>query len=173
MNLQPTLEDDLVVLEPLSQRHAEALYEVVKDPLIWEQHPCKDRYKKEVYTEFLIDSIKSKGALVVLDKQSGKVIGSTRFNRLPHIKNAIEIGWSFLSRDKWGGEYNKAMKKLMIDYAFNYVDHIIFYIDKENIRSQKAVGKLGAKIVEAPEFQNGNESDLCFIIGPEDWKQVN
>ncbi len=168
MNLQPELEDELIVLKPLSENDFESLYEVAKDPLIWEQHPCSDRYKKDVYKEFFIDSIKSKGAFKIIEKSSGRIIGSTRFKKIINSENAIEIGWSFLSRDKWGGKYNRAMKKLMIDYALQYVNHVIFYVGKENIRSQKAVQKLGGKKIVNPKFRKfvkDNESALTFRIG--------
>ena len=51
MNLQPTLQNDLIILRPLRENDFEALYEVAKDPLIWEQHPSRERYKREVYSK--------------------------------------------------------------------------------------------------------------------------
>ncbi|MCG8374445.1 MAG: GNAT family N-acetyltransferase [Balneolales bacterium] len=172
MNLQPILEDDLIVLRPLANNDFEALYQVAKDPLIWEQHPSSDRYKKEVYTAFFAESIESKGAFIVLQKPGNKVIGSTRFKKVKNAEDAIEIGWSFLSRDTWGGTYNKAMKKLMIDYAFQYVEHIIFYIGAQNIRSQKAVQRIGGKQITNPDLKHlvkESDTDLTFRIGKEDW----
>lgn len=172
MNLQPTLENDLIILKPLKASHFDALYEVARDPLIWEQHPCPDRYKKAVFTEFFQDSIESNGALIIIEQSSHQVIGSSRFKTIDQAKNAIEIGWSFLSRDKWGGKYNKAMKSLMINYALKHIDHVIFYVGKENIRSQKAVLKLGGEIITDPKFSNlirDNESELTFRIGRENW----
>ena len=50
--LQPFLENENVQLVPLQENDFEALYEVASDPLIWEQHPSKDRYKIEVFTTF-------------------------------------------------------------------------------------------------------------------------
>lgn len=171
MNLQPILEDDLIVLKPLSKEHFESLYEVAKDPLIWEQHPCFDRYKKEVFTEFFADSIKSKGAFVIIDKANGKVIGSTRYRMLREDGKAVEIGWSFLSRDKWGGKYNKSMKNLLIDYALNFVDDVILFVDKNNIRSQKAIQKIGGiRAVEPYVMQNvkDKEDDWVYRISKKD-----
>jgi len=109
MNLQPTLENDLIILRPLIEDDFEALYVVAKDPLIWEQHPCWDRYKREVFSEFFKESIRSKGALIIIDKSSNSIIGSTRFKPVNNVENAIEIGWSFLSRYYWGGKYNKSV----------------------------------------------------------------
>ena len=145
LDLQPTLENELVFLRPLCEDDRESLYRVAKDPLIWEQHPCYDRYQKEVYQTFFNDALASQGTLVVLDKEKDIVIGSSRFNKIGEVDDAIEIGWSFLARAYWGGKYNKAVKRLMIDHALAAVDHVIFYIDKDNVRSQKAVEKIGAR----------------------------
>ena len=174
MNLQPTLEDDLIILRPLEENDFELLYEVAKDPLIWEQHPCKDRFKREVYTDFFKESIESKGALLIVDKVSNKVIGSTRFKPISGVDSAVEIGWSFLSRKYWGGVYNKSMKKLMIDYAFESIEDVIFYIGKENVRSQKAVEKIGGKrLTESHKHLIKNsESDWTYRINKEDWNRM-
>ena len=95
MNLQPTLEDDLIIIRPLKESDFDLLYSVAKDPLIWEQHPSNDRYKKTVFTEFFKDSLKSRGALIIFEKSSTKVIGITRFKPIHNVESVIEIGWSF------------------------------------------------------------------------------
>lgn len=174
MNLQPTLENDLIILRPLSENDFEKLYEVAKDPLIWEQHPNRDRYKREVYSEFFKDSTKSKGALIVIDKASDAIIGSTRFKPVNNVENAIEIGWSFLSRNYWGGRYNKSMKKLMIEYAFRFVEDIIFYIGKDNIRSQKAVEKIGGRRItetHSKHLVKVSKTDGTYRINKSDWEK--
>ena len=153
LDLQPTLENDLIILRPLREDDFDSLYQVAKDPLIWEQHPCNDRFKREVYTDFFKESIESKGALLIVDKASNKVIGSTRFKPRNGADTAVEIGWSFLSRKYWGGVYNKSMKKLMIDFAFESIEDVIFYIGKENIRSQKAVEKIGGIRITESKYQ--------------------
>ncbi|MCB0542360.1 MAG: GNAT family N-acetyltransferase [Lewinellaceae bacterium] len=174
MNLQPTLEDDLIRLRPLVISDYEPLYEVAKDPLIWEQHPCHDRYKKEVFSAFFDDSVRSGGCLIAIDKANGNIIGSSRFKPVEHAGHAVEIGWSFLSRHYWGGVYNKAMKKLMIDHTFKSLDIVVFYIGKENFRSRKAVEKIGGCIVEDDPFRHlvkKSEADLTYMIFKHDWHQ--
>jgi len=173
INLQPILEDELITLRPLRENDFDSLYEVAKDPLIWEQHPCNERYKKSAYSEFFNDSLRSKGALIIIDKENNKIIGSTRFKPVKNVKNAIEIGWSFLSRDYWGGKFNKSMKKLMINYTFETMEDIIFYIGKDNIRSQKAVEKIGGiRITETKysHLMNNNQNDWTYRINKKDWK---
>ena len=118
--LQPALLGTLVKLRPLLQEDFSALYEVASDPLLWEQHPHKERYQKQVFEQFFEDAIKSKGAFATLKVASNQVIGSSRFYNLDISKKQISVGYSFLSRSCWGHTYNKEMKKLMLDHAFNY-----------------------------------------------------
>ena len=172
MNLQPTLENELVILRPLKESDFDALYVIAKDPLIWEQHPCKDRYTTNGYKDFFEESIDSGGALIVTDKSTNKVIGSSRFKHIENVQNAIEIGWSFLSREYWGGKYNKSVKKLMIDYAFRFMEDIIFYIGANNIRSQKAVEKIGGQRIVDPKFKHlikVGDTDWTYRINRNDW----
>jgi N-acetyltransferase len=144
-DLRPALENDLLVLRPLRATDFENLYQVASDPLIWEQHPEKSRFKREVFEVFFKEAIDSGGAFAVIDKKTGEIIGSTRFSRVKETQNAIEIGWTFLARRFWGGPYNKSMKLLLMDYAFNFVANIVFCIDENNIRSRRAVEKLGGE----------------------------
>jgi RimJ/RimL family protein N-acetyltransferase len=173
LNLQPTLKNKLIILRPLRGNDFEPLYQVAKDPLIWEQHPCNDRYQRNVYTEFFNESIESKGSLVIIDKKSNEVIGSTRFKQIIGVPSAVEIGWSFLSRKNWGGKYNKVVKKLMLDYAFQSIEDVIFYIGMKNIRSQKAIEKLGGVRITESKFQHlikKSSNDITYRINNKDWK---
>lgn len=147
-NLQPTLENDLLILQPLKEEDFETLYAVASDPLIWEQHPDKTRCQREGFNTFFKLAMETKGAFLVKDKKTNEVIGSTRFFPVKGIDNAIEIGWTFLARKYWGGEYNSSMKNLLMNYAFGFVDNIVFYIHEQNMRSRKAVEKMGGKLSE-------------------------
>ena len=156
-NLQPEfLENETIKLIPLQEDHFESLYELASDPLVWEQHPIKDRYKKEVFKPFFEGAIGSKGAFLILHQKTNEVIGTTRFYDYNSEKSNIGIGFTFIGRKFWGGPYNVATKKLLIDYAFQTVNSIIFHVGAENFRSQKAVLKLGAiKINEMVFPHNG------------------
>ena len=151
MDLQPTLKNELVRIRPLHIKDLEPLYEVAKDPKIWEQHPCK-RYLRSEFEKFFTELIESNGALILLDNMTNRIIGSSRFKKVEGFPNGIEIGWTFLDREYWGGKYNKKVKDLMINYAFNYVDNVLFYVAKNNIRSQKAVEKINGKKISKSEF---------------------
>ena len=143
-DLQPTLKGEYVELRPLCRDDYQSLYEVASDPLIWEQHPAGDRYKEETFKDFFREALESGGALIVLDANDGKVIGSSRYHGYDTEKNEVEIGWTFLARSHWGGIHNGEMKKLMLRHAFQVVRRVIFLIGTDNLRSQRAVEKIGA-----------------------------
>lgn len=142
-DLQPTLQGDLVQLRPLQTDDFEALFAVASDPLIWEQHPINNRWQEPVFKEFFATALDSGGALIALDAHDGRVIGSSRFAGYDPDKREIEIGWTFLARSHWGGRYNGEMKRLMLHHAFQFVDSVIFVIGPNNLRSQRAVEKIG------------------------------
>src|SRR5271154_2097028 len=111
-DLQPKLEGLMVRLRPLLAADFDDLYRVARDPLIWEQHPAKERYQGEVFRAFFREALESGGALIATDSKTGQVIGSSRFNAYDSEKSEIEIGWTFLARSHWGGSYNGEMKQL-------------------------------------------------------------
>ncbi len=148
-DLQPTLENSLVILKPLKESDFEQLYNVASDPEIWEQHPAKERSQRDGFSKFFKEAIDAKTAFLVIEKKTQKVIGTSRYNPSGESPKAIEIGWTFLAKKYWGGEYNKSIKELMIGHAFKYFDTILFYIDKNNFRSQKAVEKIGGKRISS------------------------
>jgi RimJ/RimL family protein N-acetyltransferase len=142
-DLQPTLTGELLTLRPLRPDDFDSLYAVASDPLIWEQHPASDRYKPDVFTQFFRDGLQSGGALIVLDSKDGKVIGSSRFNGYNEAASEIEIGYTFLARSHWGGFYNREMKQLMLRHAFRFVHNVVFLVGPQNLRSQRAMEKIG------------------------------
>jgi RimJ/RimL family protein N-acetyltransferase len=143
-DFQPTLKGERVELRPLVSGDFEALYQVASDPLVWEQHPASDRYREDIFRAFFQDAIESGGALLATDRSDGRVIGSSRFHGYDEENGEVEIGWTFLARSHWGGLYNREMKNLMLRHAFRFVNRVIFVIGTTNIRSQKAVERMGA-----------------------------
>ena len=165
MNLQPNhLSNHLIRLEPLQPFHFEELYEVASDPLIWAQHPNPNRYKKEVFTSFFEGALQSGGAFIVRDVDTGKPIGSSRFYDYKPLDNEIKIGYTFFSRNCWGKGINKQVKTLMLNYAFIYIEKVIFHVGAQNVRSQIAMEKLGAKkISEEMVAYYGEPDRLNFV----------
>ena len=156
-DLQPTLAGANLLLRPLTEGDWEAMYAVASDPLLWEVHPAWDRYKEPVFREYFAGAIASRGALAVIDRPTGKIIGGSRYANFVAERNEIEIGWSFLSRDHWGGVYNREMKTLMLTHAFRFFDSIRFNIGASNVRSRRAIEKIGAVLdgEYVPEAING------------------
>ena len=144
VDLQPTLEGSLVRLRPLRVDDFDALYAVAKDPLIWEQHPQRERYQEETFRAFFREAMDSQGALLALDATTGQAIGSSRYHGYDPARSEVEIGWTFLARSHWGGACNGEMKQLMLRHAFRFVDRVVFLIGPQNFRSQRAVEKIGA-----------------------------
>jgi N-acetyltransferase len=150
-DLQPHLVGDLLELRPLRADDWEALFAVAADPMIWEQHPCPDRYKEDVFRDFFQGALQCRGALVAVDRKTQKIIGSSRYCWHGPERSELEIGWTFLARSHWGGIYNAEMKRLMLAHAFTFVDKVIFLVGATNLRSRKAVEKIGAVLTNRRE----------------------
>jgi RimJ/RimL family protein N-acetyltransferase len=172
--LQPTLADNLVGIRPLYEIDFDDVFALASDPLIWEQHPTRDRYKKEVFEKYFRGAIESKGAFLVFDVKTGRAIGCSRYYELDKENRSVGIGYTFLSRHHWGTIYNRSLKTLMINHAFKFVDTIIFHVGINNVRSQKAVEKLGAKKAGTEErlYFGDLQSNLniTYHLIKEDWK---
>ncbi|HEY1038580.1 MAG TPA: GNAT family N-acetyltransferase [Bacteroidia bacterium] len=168
IDLQPHLQNEFVRIQALKPDDFEILYAVANDPLLWEQHPNRDRYKREVFENFFKGAIESKGAFLVFDNKTNKVIGSSRFYDLDVEKSCIAIGYTFISRDHWGSTYNHALKGLMVDHAFTFVNTVVFHIGAVNVRSQRAIEKFGAKKIGEIEMEYyGEPEKLNFIYAIE------
>lgn len=158
-DLQPVLKGELLELRPLRAEDFHQLYAVAADPLIWELHPARDRYKEEVFRKFFREAMESGGALLAMDLKDGTVIGSSRFYGYDPEHSEIEIGWTFLARSHWGGNYNREMKRLMLRHAFRFVENVVFLVGPGNLRSQRAVEKIGGvRIASRPDGRGGENS---------------
>jgi RimJ/RimL family protein N-acetyltransferase len=170
--LQPRIENELIKIEPLEGGDFESLYAVASDPLIWEQHPAKDRYQRPVFENFFKGALESGGAFRVIDSTNGELIGSSRYSDLDEAKRQISIGYTFIARSRWARHYNRALKTLMLDHAFKYVDRVTFKVGVHNRRSRKAMEKLGGIVIgEELVSYSGEPShpNVVFKIDAADW----
>jgi RimJ/RimL family protein N-acetyltransferase len=142
-DLKPQLIGNLIEVRPLAPGDWESLFAVASDPLIWEQHPARDRYREDVFREFFREALETGSAFVVIERKTGEMIGSSRYFGFDRSESVVEIGWTFLARAYWGGNYNGELKRLMLDHAFRFVERVVFVIGVTNFRSQKAVEKIG------------------------------
>ncbi len=147
---QPVLVGERVLLRPSTADDWDALFAAAGDPLIWELHPAHDRWREPVFRDWFDKSLASGGALTILDRASGAAIGSSRFDNWQPDADEIEIGWTFLKRDYWGGSHNREIKRLMLDHIHRFVATVRFTVGERNLRSRRAMEKIGGVLRQGP-----------------------
>lgn len=170
---QPSLEGRTVRLRPLAPNDFDGLYAVASDPLIWALHPASNRYQRPVFQKLFDESIASGGAMVVIHKASGSIIGSSRYNLRDPASGNVEIGWSYLARSYWGGATNGEVKALLLNHAFRFVDTVHFRVGETNLRSRRAVEKIGGILTDRRdelEMPDGTKAiHVIFEINRQDF----
>lgn len=146
MDRQPVLEGERLLLRPLRESDWEALYAVASDRALWASHPSHDRWQEPVFRAFFEDALAKGGALAILDKRLGEVVGSSRFQWSDRVESELEIGWSFLARPYWGKGYNAEFKRLMLEHAFKSVERVVFRVGADNVISRKAMANIGGRL---------------------------
>lgn len=172
LHIQSILQNDRALLYPLKEKDFEELYAVASDPHIWAQHPNKDRWQQAVFRNFFDGALQSKGAFKVVDKKTGKVAGSTRIYDFNASDNSVLIGYTFYGTAHWGTGLNLSVKALLLDELFKTVSRVDFHIGAENIRSQMAIGRLGARKTgeaEVAYYGEAPKRNFIYSIGKEDW----
>lgn len=168
------------------------MYAVARDPLIWEQHPARDRWKEHVFRKYFEEALNEVGprdargdaidgaaagrggAFAVIERSSGRIIGCTRYHNYNPLQSEIEVGWTFLARTHWGGRFNRDMKRLLLDHAFTFVDRVIFLVGPGNIRSREAMERLGAVnqgIVHTRDSAGRTIDHVKYVIARSDWNE--
>jgi RimJ/RimL family protein N-acetyltransferase len=174
LDLQPILHNSVVSIRPLKEEDFDVLYALASDPLVWEQHPNRNRYKKEVFQNYFEGAMQSKGAFFVTSSQTGEAVGCSRYYGFDPGRKEVTIGYTFVGRKFWSKGFNPALKQLMIDHAFNHADKVLFHIGACNVRSQKAIQRLGAvKAGEVEMAYHGEDNALNFIyeISKQSWQK--
>lgn len=166
IDIQPVLENDKVVLYPLSQDDFEDVYSVASDPDVWRRHPNKDRWRKEVFQTFFEGAMQSKGAFKIVDKTTGDVMGSTRFYDYDEEEDSILIGYTFFATRYWGIGMNQMVKTMMLDYIFRFVSQVYFHIGADHVQSQKSIVKLGVRKIGEQEITYfGEQPKMNYVYG--------
>ena len=173
LDRQPTLDGERLLMRPLRADDWAALYAMASDPLVWKVHPAHDRWQEPVFRAFFEDALANGGALVVIDKRCGQIVGSSRLqNDREDDGGSVEIGWTVLARSHWGGSYNREMKRLMLAHALGSVARVHFIVGEDNVRSRKAMTKIGGKLddwAELREMAGGPVGHVRFTIDREDF----
>ena len=170
-DLQPELVGETLSLRPLCREGFDGLYAAASDPETWAANPATDRYKEDVFSKYFDFLLNNGGTLVILDQQQDRIIGCSRYYVGPDVPDSISIGFTFLQHAYWGGDTNRELKKLMLGHAFETFSEVWFHIDPNNIRSQKATAKLGAKHrYDATIGVSGTPGNwMCFSLSDRDW----
>ncbi|MFT5219104.1 MAG: RimJ/RimL family protein N-acetyltransferase [Planctomycetota bacterium] len=171
---QPFLSDEKLAIRPITVDDLEPMYAIMSDKNIWAGHPASDRYQRPVFEQWFKNAIASKATIVVSDRATGALIGSSRYYTVATVPDDISIGFTFLTCAYWGGETNCQLKRLMFDYAFQFFDTIWLHASPDNIRSQKACEKIGAQFThdEVSPISGKDELWFCYKVSKEQWQSL-
>jgi N-acetyltransferase len=146
-----TLEGRCVRLEPLTMQHAAGLAEVGLDDDLWKWIPIPVRTVEEMgkYIQTALDEQKSGSALpfALIDKASGRAIGSTRYGNIERAHRRLEIGWTWVARPWQRTAMNTEAKYLLLRHAFETLKCIRVELktDSLNDRSRAAILRIGGR----------------------------
>ena len=159
------LQTERFFIEPLTPKAFNALYAVASDPLLWEQHPEADRWKRSKFQHFFQDGLTNDlGCFVIKEKRSGRPAGSTRFYGFDEADRCIRIGYTFIVRELRGTAANREIKEAMLTRAFKVVDRVFFDIGPQNFRSIAAVKELGAVF-----SHDESDSKAVYMLLKQQW----
>ena len=173
IHLQTSFKNELIIAVPLQQTDFEPLFAAASDPLIWEQYPNKNRWQRTEFENYFKGAIESGGALLVKDAKTMEIIGCSRYYDFDIKKSSISIGYTFFVRSHWGTGHNYALKQLMLDHIFQYVNTVSFYIGAQNIRSQISLERFGAVKTGEEQVAYYGEApklDYVYAVTKENWK---
>lgn len=177
----PTLENNRVKLTPLSLENYKNLTDISQQHNLVQYSPNKIDTPEnlENYIQTALNDINSENAMpfIIFDKEKQAYAGCTRFGHINWKNKVLFIGWTWIGREFQGTGLNMNMKFLMLQYAFETLkfDKVSFTIDERNIRSRKAVEKIGGKLEgilrkDILMLDGFKRSTCCYGILKEEWK---
>lgn len=178
-----TLENEVVKLKPLELSDTQGLIEAGSYPEIW-SHMSTTIEKREDVNSFVETALKAKKEktefpFVIVDKQSGNIIGSTRYMDIDDKHQRLEIGSTWLTPAYWRTAINTNCKFLLLQYCFEHLhlQRVQIKTDHENIRSQRAIERIGATkegiLRHHMIRKDGTIRDtVIYSVTIEEWPQV-
>lgn len=164
-----------VSLERLSAAHREPLRAAADDPRIW-QHTTQNGQGTGFADWFeLALHGPNQATYAVIDRPSGAILGSTRFYDIAWPHRRLQLGYTWYIPSVWGSAINPSCKELLLNHAFGLgFRRVGFSVDVENVRSQRAIEKLGAiregVLRNHMVVQHGRTRDtVVYSILPEEW----
>ena len=184
MFIKDLIEGRNINLIKFDESHSKDLYEnVSSDPTIWNHlsvtiitEPDFEKYLK-VVNESIDDG--KQFTFSIFNKATGSFIGSTSIFNIDEKNKKLEIGWTWINSKYWGSKINIECKYFLIDYLFTELDiqRIELRTRESNIRSQKAIEKIGATKEAIIRFDRINEDGsfrntiLYSFVRPE-WEEL-
>jgi RimJ/RimL family protein N-acetyltransferase len=154
---QPVLEGERLILRPLREDDWDALFAVASDRELWAGHPAHDRWQEPVFRAYFDNALRNAGALAVIDKASGQIVGASQFYDYQPDEDgrgpSVEIGFTFLARSHWGGTTNREMKRLMLAHALGQVNYVRFRVGENNVRSRTAMTRIGGRLTDRTQVE--------------------
>lgn len=160
-------------LEPLEAHHVDALAAVGLDPRIWEfsRTLLADRGDVERYVAKALADRDAGTAMpfVTVERDSGRIVGSTRFESITLDERRVEVGWSWLHPSAWRTPINTEAKFLMIRHAFEawHCVRVEFRVHVANERSLASIQKIGATVEgtlrRRLKYRDGTYRDLVYL----------
>ena len=148
----PTLEGELVRLEPMTATHEDGLWAASRDARTWQWLSIEQPQTREELRAYLDAALANAAAgielpLVTVRREDGSVLGSTRYLALRPEHRSLEIGWTWLTPDAWGTGVNVEAKLLMLEHAFERLGclRVELKTDARNERSRGAMAVLPAQ----------------------------
>jgi RimJ/RimL family protein N-acetyltransferase len=146
-----TLEGRHVRLEPLAKGHLEGLAQVGLDEELWRWIPTPVRTREDMaaYVETALQEQERGVSLpfAILEKATGRAIGSTRYGNIDRVHHRVEIGWTWVARDWRRTAMNTEAKYLLLKHAFETLGclRVELKTDSLNEKSRAAILRIGAK----------------------------
>ena len=146
-----TLEGRHALLEPLTVAHVAGLAEVGLDEELWRWIPTAVRTREEMaaYIETALEEQKRGVSLpfAILEKATGRAIGSTRYGNIDRTHHRVEIGWTWVAREWQRTAINTEAKYLLLQHAFESLGcmRVELKTDSLNEKSRAAILRIGAK----------------------------
>ncbi len=152
------LEGRHVRLEPLQKNHVGGLAAVGLDPELWRWIPAPVRTIEEMgaYIDTALREQEQGVSLpfALVERQTGRPIGSTRYGNIDRTHRRVEIGWTWVAREWQRTAMNTEAKYLLLKHAFETLGCIRVELktDSLNERSRAAILRIGAR--EEGTFRN-------------------
>lgn len=184
MNMKaPQLENEYVKLTLLDLSNYEHVAAIAgeKDLIYYSPSAISTPEKLKAYVQQAVDCYYQKTAIpfIIYDKKKQAYAGCTRFGLIHYKNKVLHIGWTWIGTDFQGSGLNTQMKFLMLRYAFETLDFdkVEFRIDERNIKSRKAVEKIGATLEgilrkDTLMLDGFKRSTCCYGILKEEWPAI-